>query len=199
MKNIEACTRGSRRSSTRMAAVAVIAALAFLAFGPAQGRAGGERVERRNGNRPPVVPESLEVPAGQELAFRATGVGVQIYVWTVNPTNAALSGWVFKAPHAVLFHKGEVVGIHFAGPAWESNDGSKVVGTRLAGATVDTNAIPWLLLQASSTSGVGVFANVTYIQRLHTTGGLAPSTPGNVAGEEVLVPYVADYVFYQIQ
>ena len=35
-------------------------------------------------------------------------------------------------------------------------------------------AIPWLLLRATSTTGTGVFTNVTYVQRLNTTGGVAP-------------------------
>ena len=148
-------------------------------------------------DRPPGVPTNLEVPAGNELQFHATGVGVQIYVWTVNPTNTALSSWVLKAPHAVLFHREDsVTGIHFAGPSWQANDGSKVVGTRLAASTVDSNAIPWLLLQATSTAGVGILADTTYIQRVNTVGGLAPATPGGAAGEEVLVPYIADYYFY---
>ena len=137
----------------------------------------------RHKDRPPKVPPDLQVPAGNELQFHASGVGVQIYVWTANPTNAALSSWVFKAPHAVLFHREEcVVGIHFAGPTWEANDGSKVVGARVASSTVDSNAIPWLLLQAASTGGVGILADTTYIQRVNTVGGLAPSTPGRRCG-----------------
>jgi hypothetical protein len=176
-------------SSTARLATPLLALLLV----PAASFAHGNRHE----DRPPPVPANLQVPAGNELKFRASGVGVQIYVWTVNSTNAALSTWAFKAPHAVLFHKEEsAVGIHFAGPTWQANDGSKVVGARLAASTVDTNAIPWLLLQATDTDGAGVFAGLTYIQRLDTVGGLAPSTPGTNAGEEVLVPYIADYYFY---
>lgn len=157
------------------------------------------RVRAEERQFPEFVPAALQVPAGQTLQFHATGVGVQIYVWTVNPTNAALSSWVFKAPHAVLFRADDLVGIHFAGPSWQGKDGSEVVGTKLDSVTVDTNAIPWLLLQASSNSGAGVFATTTYVQRLNTTGGLAPATPGTVAGQEVLVPYIADYFFYQAE
>ena len=103
-----------------------------------------------------------------------------------------------KAPHALLFHHGgEVVGIHFGGPTWQGNDGSKVVGARLASATEDPSAIPWLLLQASSNAGDGVFSDTTCIQRVNTVGGLAPVAPGSVAGEEILVPYIADYYFYR--
>ncbi len=66
----------------------------------------------------------------------------------------------------------------------------------MAGVTVDPTAIPWLLLEGVNPSGKGVFSDVTYIQRLNTVGGLAPSTPGTEAGQEVLVPYMADYLFY---
>ena len=151
--------------------------------------------ERHRLHRPRNVPAALQVPAGNELSFHATGVGAQIYTW-----NGSI--WVFKAPHAVLFgskedEKGDMVGIHFAGPTWESNSGSAVVGTKVAAVTVDPDAIPWLKLQAKSTSGVGIFADTTYIQRLDTVGGLAPAAPGSSVGEEALVPYIAEYFFYR--
>jgi len=42
----------------------------------------------------------------------------------------------------------------YAGPTWESNDGSKAVGEVKAKVNgPDPNAIPWLLLSAKSTSG----------------------------------------------
>ena len=198
MKTPQTKTTGSYLTSAICVTAPLLALL--LIAGVSQARA--ERRGDRHGNRPPPVPMALAVPAGNELTSRVAGVGVQIYVWTVNPTNAALARWVFKAPHALLFasceeERGEVVGIHFAGPTWQSNDGSKVVGTRVASVTVNSNAIPWLLLQTSSTSGNGTFTDTTYIQRLNTVGGLAPATPGTVAGEEALVSYIADYYFYR--
>jgi len=154
--------------------------------------------------RPPHVPAGLEVPEGNKLALHVAGVGVQIYVWTANPANPALASWVLKAPHALLFatheeKRGEVVGIHFGGPTWEGNDGSKVVVSRVNSITVDPSAVAWLLLQATSTSGDGIFTDTTYVQRLNTSGGVAPLTSGNTLGEEVLVPYLADYYFYRAQ
>ncbi len=87
--------------------------------------------ERRQAEETRLLPSDLQVPAGNELVFRATGVGVQIYVWTVNATDPSLSAWVLKAPHALLFHhEGKVVGIHFTGPTWESESGSKIGGKR---------------------------------------------------------------------
>lgn len=148
-----------------------------------------------NDNRAPDVPASLVVPDGNKVHFHAYAVGVQIYAWNG-------SSWVFQAPEAVLFSTagadGEVA-IHYAGPTWESNSGSKVVGARVAGATVDPSAIPWLLLQARATEGPGIFAATTYIQRVNTVGGLAPATAGTVVGEVARVPYTAEYVFYRAE
>src|SRR5262249_49874100 len=83
------------------------------------------------------------------------------------------------------------------GPTWESASGSRVVGARVAGATADPNAIDWLLLRAVSSEGPGIFDGVTYIQRVNTVGGKAPTAPGDYVGEEVRVPYAAEYFFYR--
>ena len=74
---------------------------------------------------------------------------------------------------------------------------AKVVGQVLERATPDPNAIPWLLLKAKSTDGPGIFAEVTYIQRVNTVGGKAPTAPGDYVGELVRVPYTAEYFFYR--
>jgi hypothetical protein len=141
----------------------------------------------------PTVPAALDVPAGNVLELRYHGEGVQIYTWS-----ATGATWGTSTPHAVLFQGGNVVAIHYAGPTWQSTDGSKIAGTKLAAATVDADAIPWLLLKATTT-GPGVFADVTYVQRIDTKGGLAPTAPGATDGQQVLVPYSADYLFYQSQ
>src|SRR5262245_28035510 len=121
----------------------------------------------------------LRVPVGHKLASHALGVGVQIYRWDG-------MSWIFEAPEAVLFANARghgVVGIHFAGPTWESVSGSRVVGSVLDRCTPDPDAIPWLLLEAVSTEGHGIFARVTYIQRLNTVGGKAPAAPGDFPGQ----------------
>jgi hypothetical protein len=65
--------------------------------------------------------------------------------------------------------------------------------------TVDSDAIPWLLLMAASTEGPGIFSRVSYIQRVNTTGGLTPTTECSAEneGEEVGIPYTAVYYFYR--
>jgi hypothetical protein len=61
-----------------------------------------------------------------------------------------------------------------------------------------SGAVPWLLLQATSTSGSGVFTKVTYVQRLNTNGGKAPATgcDATSVSTETRVPYSGDYYFY---
>jgi hypothetical protein len=136
--------------------------------------------------------EKLQAPAGSTLAFRAYADGVQIYRW--NGTS-----WVFVAPSALLFADAGgngKVGSHYAGPTWESVSGSKVVGAVLERCTPDATAIQWLSLRGSAT-GAGIFHRVTFIQRVNTVGGTAPTTAGTVVGELANVHYTAEYFFYR--
>jgi hypothetical protein len=143
----------------------------------------------------PAGCESLVIEEGNALAFRTYAMGVQVYRWNG-------IAWVFVEPRATLFadarYRGEV-GTHYVGPTWESNSGSKVLAARVpgTGCTPDSTAIAWLLLKKVSTEGPGIFNSVTFIQRVNTTGGTAPTTPGTVIGEEKEVPYTAEYYFYR--
>jgi hypothetical protein len=135
----------------------------------------------------------LQAPAGTILIFHVYATGDQIYRW--NGTS-----WVFVAPSAVLSADAgghSTVGTHYAGPTWESNSGSKVVGTVLDRCTTSTSAIPWLSLTVVSSNGPGIFDGVTFIQRVNTVGGIAPATAGTFVGETVNVPYTAEYYFYR--
>jgi hypothetical protein len=144
-------------------------------------------------NRAPETPSAINVPDGNKVHFHGNAVGVQIYHWSG-------TAWVFDAPEAVLFdNDGNVVAIHYAGPTWESASGSVVVGARRAGVTVDATAIPWLLLQGVSSHGPGVLDGTTWIQRVNTVGGLAPSAPGTSVGEIARVYYEAEYFFYRAE
>jgi hypothetical protein len=150
-------------------------------------------------NHTPELPsplcDGIQVLAGNKVAFHAYALGVQVYRW--NGTS-----WDFVGPVANLFadanYRGKV-GIHYGGPTWESNSGSNVVAARLAGCSPNSTAIPWLLLQAGSNDGPGIFDSVTYIQRVNTAGGLAPADPGSTPGEEAKIPYTAEYYFYRAE
>src|SRR5216117_1669144 len=137
--------------AARSANKITVGALALLLGGGLTTLAAG------NDNRAPEVPVDIAVPAGNKVHFHGFGVGVQIYTW--NGTS-----WGTAVPEAILFNAEGVVTIHFAGPTWQSNSGSTVVGALppKKAVTVDPNAIPWLLLSAKSTEGPGIFANTTF-------------------------------------
>ena len=146
------------------------------------------------------IPESLKVPATQTLAVAVQARGVQIYECGVSKADPARFEWIFKAPEAELFDKaGKRIGKHYAGPTWESDDGSKTVGAAKARDDgPDPNAIPWLLLTATSAEGNGIFGKTQSVQRVNTVGGKAPADGCNQAqlGKVARVSYSATYNFY---
>ena len=150
----------------------------------------------------PDVPAELEVGEGFDVSFHTYAEGVQVYVCT--ETSPGVYAWVFKEPIATLYGdaaRHAVVGTHYAGPTWESNSGSTVVAARLAGVTMDPASIPWLKLGAVSSAGPGIFDGTTHIQRVNTVGGVAPSGGADAAtlGQELHVPYTAEYYFYKAE
>jgi hypothetical protein len=150
-----------------------------------------ERDDEREAQATMPIPAAVQVPSGNSLKLRYHAVGMQVYTW-----NATLGHWGAPQPLATLF-LGEVLSAtHSEGPVWQHTDGSKVVGAKIGSAEVGATAIPWLLIKAASVSGPGLFADVTYVQRLNTRGGVAPIGPGSSDGAQVQVHYEADYLFY---
>lgn len=149
---------------------------------------------------PPGVPATLAPPATESLKQKLSAVGVQIYICNAVPAGGY--AWTFLAPQANLFNdEGKMVGTHFIGPTWQGNDGSSVVAAKVAQAPGEAGAIPWLLLQAKSHAAEpGRFSDVTYVQRLSTVGGIAPTDACDAThnlGVVAQVPYTTDYFFYE--
>ena len=148
---------------------------------------------------PANTPAALAPAADADLAFALNAQGVQRYACVASTTGYA---WTFVAPAADLFSDdphGFAVH-HFAGPTWLARDSSSVLGTKVAASTVDATAIPWLLLNVASHGGEdGTLTDITAIQRLATTGGLAPATgcDANHVGMQSDVLYTARYFFYR--
>ena len=67
----------------------------------------------------------------------------------------------------------------------------------MLGCIPNPDDIPWLLIRALSSEGPGPFGQVTYIQRVNTSGGVAPTQAGNTVGDEARVPYTTEYYFYR--
>lgn len=137
------------------------------------------------------IPDALKPAGGESLALVVPAKGDQIY-------ECRGGKWAFVAPEAELFDRaGKKIGRHYAGPHWESLDGSRIVGAVKARADAPrAGDIPWLLLSAKSVGAEGAFSKVTSIQRVTTMGGSAPIEPCSQDGRRVRVPYTADYYFF---
>jgi hypothetical protein len=149
----------------------------------------------------PDVPVDVHVDLGHKVFLAGHAVGVQIY--RCNATSGGFA-WGLVAPRANLYDDhGKLIVTHYGGPTWEARDGSTVMAARAGQANVDPTAIPWLKLRATSTSPGADgdrLGRTAFIQRVATTGGLAPAAAdcnAATAGEQVEVPYTADYYFWR--
>ena len=176
---------------------------------------------------PPPLPAGLApVPAGNVAFLVGHAVGTQNYV--CKPSGAGVA-YVLFTPEATLFGEdgGQII-THYFSPnpnpldpnidpkvvadgairaTWQYRDTSTVwakVHQPNGAVTVDPNAIAWLLLDVvgaqKGPTGGDKLTGTTFIQRLNTTGGLAPSTGCaslTDVGNTAFVPYTADYFFYR--
>lgn len=87
--------------------------------------------------------QRVPAPPGAKLRLETTAQGVQIYTCE---KGAGGDRWVFSAPEAALFDMtGRQIGIHFAGPTWQMEDGSSIVGKIVSQApALEKHAITWL-------------------------------------------------------
>ena len=165
----------------------------------------------------PSVPSNLQVPEGHKPFLTGAAAGTQNYVCLPTATGY---GWTLFGPQATLFNdETDQVITHFlsANPqengtpraTWQhSKDTSSAWAVAIANSNdpnyVAPNSIPWLLLQAVGAQygpdGGAKLTATRYIQRINTSGGLAPASgcaASTDVGKKALVPYTADYVFYK--
>lgn len=154
------------------------------------------------GAQAPEVPAAIAVPAGHVMVATLVGSGDLSYECRAKAGSTTEFEWAFVGPNAILSDQNKkAVGKYYAGPTWESNDGSKITGTqRAVSPSPRTGAIPLQLVQANPSTGNGMMTGVTYVQRLNTMGGVAPAAKpcaaANVGAKET-VTYQADYVFHK--
>jgi hypothetical protein len=124
--------------------------------------------------------------------------GSQIYTCRAGADGKFI--WTLKAPDAELKDQnGDIIGSHFAGPAWKLKDGSEVTGKAVAHVdSLDGESIPWLLVNVVGHAGKGLLTAVTTIQRVRTHGGMPPNDVCDAAhvNTESKSGYSADYYFY---
>ncbi len=146
------------------------------------------------------LPEPVRVPAGNKQSLETVGKGEITYECREKKDMAGAFEWAFVTPVATLWDMQQKnIGKYYGGPTWEAMDGSKVTGKQVAVSPAAAGNIPLQLVKADPAMGNGAMTGVTYIQRLETKGGVAPSAACNAAaaGTKQQVGYQAKYVFYK--
>jgi len=167
---------------------------------------------------PPTVPTDIRVPAGNQLFLVGHAEGTQQYICLKPGTTTP---WVLFGPQATLFDDdGRQIITHFLSPnlspndplgsgtprpTWQHSKDNSAVWAKKKAESSDSNfvepgAIPWFLLEVvgdqDGPTGGSKLTATTFIQRLNTFGGVAPSTNCTL-GDQALVDYEADYFFYK--
>jgi hypothetical protein len=153
-----------------------------------------------------VVPDAVALPAnlpnGNTRVATFFADGVQKYkAQAIAGSNPVAYEWVFVAPQADLYDiTNKKVGNHSAGPTWQLSVADSIYGQAFSPARTapgaDATSIDWLLLMPKTgKEPTGFFANVSYVQRVATKGGKAPTTPPANATDIMDVPYTAIYRF----
>lgn len=178
----------------------------------------------------PAVPDKIAVPAGNEVFLVGHATGTQNYVCLPSGTGVAFTLFTpeatlfnddgkqiithFFSPNP--FESNTNPALAAVGPiraTWQYRDTSSVWAEAKPGnaATFATDpkfvaqgAVAWLLLTAvggeDGPDGGDVLTATTFVQRLSTSGGVAPSTGCSSSadvGHLAFVPYRADYFFYR--
>lgn len=172
----------------------------------------------------PPVPAAIQVPSGFSAFMKGAATGTQNYICLPAASGVA---WKLFGPQATLFLEFKVFNLdlkqqimtHYLSanpdeggmprPTWQSSiDTSAVWGKANASSTdpafVAAGAIPWLLVEVVGSErgpgGGSIMTPAKYVQRVSTTGGLAPATGCSQTsdmGATALVPYTAMYYFFK--
>jgi hypothetical protein len=185
-------TRLRRRAIAATGMAAVIAAIGAVSYQASAAEvAAPARASDTRAVTIPFIPLPIKPPAGS----RPLGAYL-VQSGTQNYTCGATGAYGTSVPEAQLIGTGGRIH-HFGGPSWQSErDGSLVTAAKSAEApSAPAGSIAQLLLKVNSHTGHGIMDRADYINRLFTSGGVAPAgacTPGATAS----VPYRAVYVFW---
>jgi len=164
----------------------------------------------------PPVPDDIKVPAGNKVFLVGHAIGTQNYVCL--PSGKDFKFTLFT-PQATLFSDdGRQLMTHYFSPnpfeggtiraTWQDSRDTSTVWAQATNSSSDPNfvapgAIAWVLLQRAGSQdgpdGGDTLTGTPFVQRLSTSGGVAPSTgckTSNDVGHPAFVPYTADYFFY---
>ncbi len=194
-----------------LAAIAMALTVAFVVARPQPARADKITV--------PAMPDNVQVEAGNKVFLVGHAIGSQNYICL--PSGSGFAYSLFTPQATLSDDNQEQIITHFFSPnpkdtsaiipTWESSrDTSMVWAVAVPGGSstdpkfVAKGAVAWVKLQVvnhkDGPTGGDKLSATTFIQRLNTSGGVAPLTGCELSsdvGKKAFVPYTADYFFYK--
>lgn len=169
--------------------------------------------------KPSATPANIQVPAGNKLFQVGHAVGTQDYICL--PVAGSVK-FILFTPQATLLKDNKQTMTHYYSPnpvesglvraSWQSSKTGSIIWGKVADGNASSDdayvahgAIPWLLVtvvgaQHGANGSSDKLDKTTYIQRVKTTGGVAPVSgcvSSTDVGNKAFVPYTADYLFYK--
>src|SRR5687767_8238948 len=127
-------------------------------------------------SEPSGLGAAIRATADEEPVFMLSASGAHIYHCKATPNDPNAFAWYFTAPDATLLEGSRTVATHKTVNLWEStSDRSSVSGVVRSSQSAGANNLPWTLYRAQAIGTSGMFAGVTSIQRVNTSGGAAPT------------------------
>lgn len=147
------------------------------------------------------LPALIQVATGNTLVLETKASGTIEYQCSKEKDPLTTYKWIMAGPKAELTKgSGEKVGDYSGPPArWSHIDGSFVTGSQVAVSPNGSNNIPLQLVKADVSGGLGALTAISYVQRVNTKGGVAPSKKCSAdnEGEKTEVAYSAEYRFWK--
>lgn len=147
------------------------------------------------------LPALIQVATGNSLVLETKASGTIEYRCSKAQDPLTTYKWVMVGPQADLSDQGgEKIGDYSGPPArWTHKDGSFVTGSQVAVSPNSSKNIPFQLVKADVSGGLGALTAINYVQRVNTKGGVAPSKKCSAdnEGEKAEVKYSAEYRFWK--
>lgn len=147
------------------------------------------------------LPALIQVATGNSLVLETKASGTIEYQCSKEKDPLTTYKWTVAGPKAELADTyGEKIGEYSGPPArWAHKDGSFVTGSQVAISPNGSKNIPMQLVKTDVAGGQGVLTTVSYVQRVNTKGGVAPSKKCSAdnLGEKAEVAYSAQYRFWK--
>lgn len=148
----------------------------------------------------PALPADIRVPAGHQAVLEARGVGQLQYECQATNRSPWQYAWLARDRSIELRDSANSsITLMRSARSWVHRDGSELLVREFVEVDNGNPNLPLQRAQVEPTTLPGALHNISYIQRIHTVGGMPTVRNCSAAelGMRVSVPYEADYVFWR--